>query len=222
MSCPVSNFTDRLARDNFNNSFDSQYNRLLRLLKDDYSTSSVLSQSIPDTIAENIIDDMPKKSSTALYILYGLSVFIVLLILCRVLYTVYRKNNNIVCDQTKTVIEERGKVVAVDSSLEIVDPTNIIPVDDRPTFVFFHAPWCGHCQELKPHFENQAMNPENYRIKFKMVSNDVLEKSPDVDKLSLRGFPTILVFLNGRVVDSMVGNQGSQALQHMVDKYAKA
>ncbi len=112
---------------------------------------------------------------------------------------------------------------AVESSgIEESNPDKIIPdpSDAQVTFVFFHATWCGHCKQFKPIFEQVAAAAKG-KARFKTVVSDVLQKSPHADKIPIRGFPTIIVFSKGEQVDTLVGNQGKDALEQLVMKHAK-
>jgi thiol-disulfide isomerase/thioredoxin len=109
----------------------------------------------------------------------------------------------------------------VANELEESDPDKIIPdaSEGNVVFVFFHALWCGHCKEFRPVFESCAKASQG-KAKFKTVVSDVLQKSPHAEKIALRGFPTVVAFVNGEPHDSLVGNQGKEALQEFIRKHA--
>ena len=100
------------------------------------------------------------------------------------------------------------------------DPDLIIPneSDNGVSIVFFHATWCGHCKQFRPIFE-EAAAAHGGRAKFKAVVSDVLQKSKHADKVPIQGFPTVFVFKDGQPVDSMVGNQGKDALMQLIAKH---
>jgi len=66
--------------------------------------------------------------------------------------------------------------------------------------VLFYADWCGHCKTIKPVWKKAAekANKKNKR----MVMIDVGGKSPEqqelIEKYQIDGFPTIVVFQNGK------------------------
>lgn len=110
-----------------------------------------------------------------------------------------------------------------DDSMDISDPDRIIPdpSDQGVTLIFYHAPWCGHCQQFRPLYEAVAQKHAG-KAKFKAVVSDVLQKSKHADKVPIKGFPTVFVFVNGQHVDSMVGNQGESALEQLIAKHTQS
>ena len=68
------------------------------------------------------------------------------------------------------------------------------------TLVLFYADWCGHCKTIKPVWKEAAekANTDSKR----MVMIDVGGKKPEqqelINKYKIDGFPTILVFQNGK------------------------
>jgi len=76
-------------------------------------------------------------------------------------------------------------VVAKNFDQIVLDPSKDVLLE-------FYAPWCGHCKQLAPIYEQLgselASNPSIVIAKIDATSNDV---SP---KLGIRGFPTIKLF----------------------------
>jgi protein disulfide-isomerase-like protein len=66
--------------------------------------------------------------------------------------------------------------------------------------VLFYADWCGHCKKIKPTWEDACKSAN--KEKKQMVMVDVGGKSKEqkelIDKYNIDGFPTILVFQNGK------------------------
>ena len=104
--------------------------------------------------------------------------------------------------------------------LDEEDPDKVIPDPSETgvTFVFFHATWCGHCKQFRPLFE-EAAKAAGGKAKFKAVVSDVLQKSTHAEKVPIRGFPTVVAFVDGQQADSLVGNQGKEALAQFILKY---
>ena len=218
-------------KENFENVFDSKYMEILNKLRDKYSTpSSELTvsdiSSHGDTQnAELVLLGVPVKSvlrcTFRLTLIVGV-IFLLILLLFRIMNILKNKIPSTTLGISRAHVRQEAPASFQDD-LEEINPTNIIPQTDETSIVLFHAPWCSHCKELKPHFRKVAADtyPSNPKVTFKMVNSDVLENSPYVEKLNIRGYPTIHVFKNGQVVETMVGNQGLKALQDMLAKYLR-
>ena len=107
-----------------------------------------------------------------------------------------------------------------ESVSHVTDPAQVLPSEDGITFVFFHAPWCGHCKQFKPVFEKVAKELAQPGRKFTAVQSDILQQSPHADQIPIRGFPTILAFRSAAQIGSMVGAQGESALRKFIDEHA--
>ena len=68
------------------------------------------------------------------------------------------------------------------------------------TLVLFYADWCGHCNKLEPTWEKAAKKANTE--KKNMVKVNVGDKTPEqqalLEKYEIDGFPTILIFQNGK------------------------
>lgn len=101
------------------------------------------------------------------------------------------------------------------SPKHVTDPSNIFAGSPSKLCLYlFHATWCGHCQELKPHFEE--VSKQHPDVDFKLVENEVLNKSPEKASLDVKGFPTILAMKGRKELGKLIGNQGREKLQEFV------
>lgn len=67
---------------------------------------------------------------------------------------------------------------------------------DHPVaFVWFHAKWCGHCKVMVKEYENVAKNLHD-RVSFIKVDAD--EYSELCAAYGVQGFPTLILFKNGK------------------------
>lgn len=73
---------------------------------------------------------------------------------------------------------------------------------ERPVLVDFSATWCPPCRALEPTIDELAKESDgSYRV----VKVDV-DKSPrTADAYRIRAVPTVLLFRDGAVVESIVG-----------------
>lgn len=81
--------------------------------------------------------------------------------------------------------------------------------------VLFYADWCGHCKKFKPIWEETAdeINKGGKKI---MISVNVGEKDDMSSKLSEKyqvdGFPTVIIFSNGKMSGSYDGPRTKEGL----------
>ena len=77
-------------------------------------------------------------------------------------------------------------------------------------FVMFYAPWCGHCQRLKPTWAELA-NEIGDRVNVAKVNAD--ESTMLAERFDIRGYPTLLFFHRGKYFKYM----GDRDLDSLAD-----
>lgn len=82
------------------------------------------------------------------------------------------------------------------------------------TLVDFWAKWCGPCKMLAPVLE--AVEKELEQVKF--VKVDVDENEELADKYQISTIPTLLIFKDGEVVDTLVGFMPKDILKTKISK----
>lgn len=79
----------------------------------------------------------------------------------------------------------------------------------------FYADWCGPCKVITPLLEELS---SEYADKIKFYKLDVDNNQQTPAKYGVRGIPTLIIFGNGTVKDSLVGAVGKDKLQQFIEK----
>ncbi|MCE2706218.1 MAG: thioredoxin TrxA [Proteobacteria bacterium] len=85
---------------------------------------------------------------------------------------------------------------------------------DVPVLVDFWAEWCGPCRMLSPILDEIS---SEYNGKLKVVKVNVDESVATAATYGVRGIPTLLLFKNGQVVGTKVGNLPKGQLTAFID-----
>ena len=83
-----------------------------------------------------------------------------------------------------------------------------------PVVVDFGADWCGPCKQLDPILEEIA---EENTDKFKVFKINIDENPMVPQKFGVRGIPTIMLFKDGKLIDTKVGSLPKTALANWIE-----
>lgn len=86
---------------------------------------------------------------------------------------------------------------------------------DIPALVDLWAPWCGPCNAIAPIVEEIA---EEYKDKIKVAKLNVDDSPGIASNYGVRSIPTLLLFKNGQVQDTLIGLVPKERLEEFIKK----
>ena len=90
---------------------------------------------------------------------------------------------------------------------------------DLPVLVDFWAEWCGPCRRLAPTVDAVATE---FKDRLTVGKLNVDENPNTSFKFSIRGIPTLLLFKNGEIVESVVGLVDKEDLKRAIEPHLVA
>ena len=85
---------------------------------------------------------------------------------------------------------------------------------EMPVMVDYWAEWCGPCRAIAPVLEEIA---EEYNGKLIVAKMDVDQNQSTPQKYAVRGIPTLMIFKNGNVIGTKVGQASKSQLSAFID-----
>ncbi|MBV8819945.1 MAG: thioredoxin [Acidobacteriaceae bacterium] len=88
-----------------------------------------------------------------------------------------------------------------------------------PVLVDFWAEWCGPCRMMTPTIDAIA---NDFAGRVKVGKVNVEEAGATSERYRVRNIPTLLLFKDGKVVESQVGAVGKPALLKLLEKHVQS
>jgi thioredoxin 1 len=82
--------------------------------------------------------------------------------------------------------------------------------------VDFWAPWCAPCRRLAPTVDQLA---EQYNGRITVAKMNIDENPVTPNRFFVRGIPTLLLFKNGDLKETIVGLAGKEDLVKVIDRH---
>ena len=87
---------------------------------------------------------------------------------------------------------------------------------DTPVLVDFYADWCGPCKTQTPILGELAQEFDG-KVKFAKVDIDVEENKDLAVKYGVMSVPTLIIFSNGEIKETLVGVTSKSKLQQKLE-----
>jgi protein disulfide-isomerase-like protein len=101
------------------------------------------------------------------------------------------------------------------SVLTLTDATLDDALKAHPNILIkFYAPWCGHCKRLAPEYEKAANLLKEKGSSAVVGKVDCTVERTAASTYSIRGYPTLLYFENGQMVEKYSGGRTAEDISN--------
>lgn len=86
---------------------------------------------------------------------------------------------------------------------------------DQPVLVDFWAPWCTYCRRISSAYDKIA---EQYGEQILVCKVNIDEEPELADRLQIEVIPTLVLFKNGKPVDSVVAPESRAQIEAFIQQ----
>ena len=90
-----------------------------------------------------------------------------------------------------------------------------ISSQSKLVLVDFWAEWCGPCKHISPILEEISNEKENLNI----LKLNIDENPVTPQKYNVRGIPTLMLFKDGKLIDTKIGSLPKSSLDDWINSY---
>ncbi len=90
-----------------------------------------------------------------------------------------------------------------------------ISSQSKLVLVDFWAEWCGPCKQITPILEEISNEKENLNI----LKLNIDENPVTPQKYNVRGIPTLMLFKDGKLIDTKIGSLPKSSLEDWINIY---
>ena len=103
-------------------------------------------------------------------------------------------------------------------AVQLTEKTFEKEVENDLTFVDFFAPWCPHCRELTPIW-NELAHKYRYNPRVTIAKVDCTSDPQLCQKLQIRAYPTLVMFKKGTKVDNYNNHRRVSFMEEFVERH---